>query len=84
MGMFDIIDEELFCPFCGIKQEKGSFQSKDTGDLGTYWKLKEIAKFFDKKEKIEIYTECLYCKKWISINLVVRRMTTQNHGKVKV
>lgn len=83
MGMFDIIEDELFCPFCGTKQKKNSFQSKDTGDLGTYWTIKEIAKFFDKKEKIEIYTECLKCKKWISINLVVWRMTTQTHGVTK-
>ena len=70
--MFDTIEDELFCPFCSLKQD--GFQSKDTGDLLTNWKIKEIVECFDDKDVIEIYTECENCKKWISINLNIWRL----------
>lgn len=74
--MFDIIKNQLFCPFCGEKQKECDFQSKDTGDLATIWTLKEIAKYFDKNDKLEIYSECSKCKEWISINLIIRKMSS--------
>ncbi len=80
MGMFDTIKDKLFCPFCGVEQDKDSFQSKDTGDLGTQWTIKEIADFFDRKEKIEIYTNCNKCNKWISLNLIVWRLNSLDNG----
>ena len=74
--MFDIIEDVLFCPFCGEKQEEREFQSKDIGDIGSIWTLKEIIDNFGKREIIEIYNECLKCKNWISLNIIPWRMAS--------
>jgi len=82
MGMFDTIGEELFCPFCGKKQEKDSFQTKDLSSMASSWTIEEIRKCCDKREIVEIYTECENCKKWISINLQVWRMLARKSHKI--
>ena len=48
--MFDTIDDELFCPFCGTKNDE--FQSKDTGQNLTRWTIKEIETLFEHKDII--------------------------------
>lgn len=67
MGLYDTIEDELFCPFCGAKCK--GFQSKDIGDNLTNWTIQEIETYFDRKDVIEIYDFCENCKKFISINL---------------
>ena len=67
MGMFDTIEDKLFCPFCGAKCSE--FQSKDTGQNLTHWTIKEIETYFERKVTIEIHDICRNCKKFISINL---------------
>jgi len=67
MGLFDTINDELFCPFCGEKNKQ--FQSKDTGQGLSEWTIKEIEIFFERKDIIEIHDVCRNCKKYISINL---------------
>ena len=67
MGMYDEIEDELFCPFCGAKNKQ--FQSKDTGQNLTLWTIKEIETMFERKDIIEIYDICCNCKKFISINI---------------
>lgn len=74
MGMFDIIKDALFCPFCGKQQEECEFQSKDVGEMMNAWTIEKIKKFFPKSSKLEIHSQCTYCKEWISINLDLWRM----------
>lgn len=69
MGMYDVIADELFCPFCGKKQEANAFQSKDMSCMLDTWTIDDIIKFQDKETKINIYHTCNNCNKWISINL---------------
>ena len=74
MGIYDTIEDVLFCPFCGKQQKEHDFQSKDLGRSMHIWDIKSIKMFFPKKPKLEIYSQCSYCKEWISINLDLMRM----------
>jgi len=65
MGMFDTIEDELFCPFCGTKNN--DFQTKDLSDTLDDWKIKDIKRYINKRTKIKIYDRCKKCKKWIEI-----------------
>jgi len=71
MGMFDTIGEELFCPFCGTKQEKDDFQTKDLSNFLSSWTFKEIRKCVTEKQEIRIYTHCRKCERWIEIALSI-------------
>ena len=35
MGLYDWIDEDMWCPYCGVKIPKGSFQTKSFGSTFT-------------------------------------------------
>ena len=72
MGMFDTINEELFCPFCGELNKE--FQTKDLSNFLAVWTIKEIKNCCEKDKIIEIYCKCKKCKQWISINLNLRRI----------
>jgi len=74
MGCFDIIKDNLFCPFCGKKQKEYSFQSKDLGDAMTSWTIGEIKNILPIQSRFEIHSQCDYCKEWISLNLDLMRM----------
>ena len=69
MGLFDTIQDRLFCPFCGKLQEEDSFQTKDLGKNLSDFTLEEIRKFKTGKWKDDtrIYTTCKFCNKWIEI-----------------
>ena len=67
MGAYDHITDELFCPFCGSKNN--DFQTKDTGQGMNSWTIKEIETYFERKDIINIYDICNKCKKTISINI---------------
>ncbi len=72
MGMFDEIEDTLFCPFCGTKN--GYFQTKDLANMLDSWTIEDIKRFGNKGDVINIYNECKKCKEWISINLDLIRM----------
>lgn len=62
MGMFDEIKNELFCPYCGARQQSNSFQTKDFSKcLGSYdiYKVKGI--------NYTIYKTCSNCNNWIEL-----------------
>lgn len=75
MGMFDTIEEELFCPFCGELNK--DFQTKDLSNCLEHWKIKDIKHCCEKNDIIEIYDRCKKCKEWISINLDLRKMNKE-------
>lgn len=66
MGMFDVLTDELFCPYCGFKQD--DFQTKDTACMLDKWSIQELVKFHDDKV-VEVHSVCVKCKKYISINI---------------
>jgi len=74
MGMYDQIENTLFCPFCGKKNNY--FQTKDMANMMYSWTIKDIIKFCSDDDVITIYDECKKCKMWISINLEIRRLKT--------
>jgi len=65
MGMFSTIEDELFCPFCGEKND--NFQTKGLSCLCDWWTIEDIKKFVAWKEEIKIYTQCKKCKKRIEL-----------------
>lgn len=72
MGMFDTLGEVLFCPFCGKKQTKDDFQSKELGDTLSSWTFKEIKNVFTEKDrmtKIHLIHHCNKCKKRIFLTI---------------
>jgi len=71
MGMFDTIQDRLFCPFCGKLQEKDSFQTKDMSSMGTTWTIEEIKKYKTRKlvDDTRIYSNCKFCKNWIELTI---------------
>ena len=75
MGCYETIKDILFCPFCGKQQEEYDFQSTDIGDNMMFpWTIKEVKQLFPKSSKLEIYSQCRYCKEYISINLDLKWM----------
>jgi len=70
MGMFDYIEEELFCPYCGEKND--GFQTKDLLCMLNHWTIAEIKKFRtrQRKDDTRIYTSCKKCKEWIEIVII--------------
>ena len=75
MGMFDTISNKFFCPYCGAKIPGNYLQTKDTDCLGiTPWSIEDLIKFYPLNDIIHIYSDCPKCKKWISLNLELRRL----------
>ena len=64
MGMYDMVSDELFCPFCGEKQEPNSFQTKDFDCVLSTRLLKE---WKQESSRFNIYTECKKCGKWVEL-----------------
>jgi hypothetical protein len=74
MGCFQIIEDALFCPFCGKKQEEFRFQTKSGRYLMMTWTIEEIKGDIPRPLKLEIHSTCNDCGEWISINLDLMRM----------
>ena len=75
MGLFDTISNELFCPYCGAKIEPNTFQTKDTDCLMIDpWSIEDLIKFYPENDVVHIYADCPKYKKWISLNLELRRL----------
>ena len=83
MGMFDTIKDKLFCPFCGKLSEEDEYQTKDLACMLDSWKLSEIAEHCGKRDIMNIYHECKYCKRWVEIEIEVFRLkqSLQELGK---
>lgn len=77
MGMFDMIEDKLFCPFCGKQCEEGDYQTKDLECMCDTWKIEDIIKFCDKDKIVNIYHKCNHCNKWIELKLTVRLMKNE-------
>ncbi len=79
MGMFDEIKGDFWCPFCGKKMIVNgtirTFQTKDLKNNLCVFSLEEalIEYYINFKkgdvEKFHIYSDCPYCKKWISLEI---------------
>ena len=69
MGMYDTIQDRLFCPFCSEPQGPNSFQTKDLSDMLHSWTIKDIARSPTDTKDVTIYTPCKRCKRWIQITL---------------
>jgi len=59
MGMFDVINFEMPCPFCG--ETIYDFQTKDMGKSLSTYELKDVW------GGVEFYSSCHKCKTWVSI-----------------
>lgn len=70
MGLYDTIEDELFCPFCGAKIK--GFQTKDLGQNMFMWTIKEIKSVKTRKWKDDtrIYTHCDKCGEWVEIVII--------------
>lgn len=74
MGMYDVISDSLFCPFCGKKQPANSFQTKDAENMLNTWSLEDVRKHFNIQRKynyITIYSKCdnSDCHQWIELKI---------------
>jgi hypothetical protein len=66
-GMFDTINESLFCCYCGKPQDNLDFQTKDLSSSLSSWTFEEINNCHP-DTNVTFYTTCKFCKKWIEIN----------------
>lgn len=83
MGMFStIVLEKLFCPLCGVQQEKTDGQTKK-GQLDLRTRTK--ARFDRDNPTLGYYKvrfgECTSCKHWIDIDLTNTSEEYANHCK---
>lgn len=67
MGLYDTIEDRIYCPFCGHLSEMGDFQTKDLGCMMNLWTIKEIQKCNKIGREIRIYSQCRNCCKWIEL-----------------
>jgi len=61
MGMFDYVDVEIKCPYCGHLIPSGEFQTKDHDRLLNHVHPNTIRNF---------YGDCPKCEKWIEYNKI--------------
>lgn len=71
MGMYDVIEDVLYCPFCGAAQSKNYFQTKDFDNILAYKTITNYLKEAKETRKLpfEIYAPCIKCNRWISLNI---------------
>ena len=79
MGMFDFIKNELFCPFCGIKQPSDSFQTKDFSKGMNSIDILPI-----KGVNYEIYHQCENCNTWIHLYINFDGVNTIEEGQKQI
>ena len=73
MGMFDTIENELYCPFCGTKQKTNDFQTKDFRKAMTSLDIYEI-----KGINYRIYGTCYHCDNWVELHIGPDGVTQSN------
>lgn len=73
MGMFDVISDRIYCPYCGHLSKEQQYQTKDIACMLDRWTIKEIVDIVDNINEIKFYTECENCGKWVEILLDVKR-----------
>jgi len=79
MGMFDEIKNQLFCPYCGTRQESNTFQTKDFQKcLFSYdiYKVKGI--------NYTIYKSCTTCNNWIELLIDSEGIHTLEEGQKQI
>lgn len=81
MGMYDVISDRLYCPFCGKLQEENDFQTKDLSSSLDRWSLEEIENIFDYHKVTGIHHKCRSCGKWININFETKKNDKMIHEK---
>ena len=64
MGMFDMIENELYCPFCGKRQASNQFQTKDFHNGLNSLDILNI-----KGVLYNIYHQCSDCNNWIDLTI---------------
>lgn len=77
MGLFNWISDELYCPYCGHKQD--GWQTKEHGELYlNTFSLESIRHELqvkaDRVERwlyVEVHTICKGCGQWLSVTMEV-------------
>ena len=70
MGMFDYVSNRLFCPYCGAKQPRCSFQTKSLRCfMDTLTLKKKTSHVWLDEETVELHCPCDFCKAWISLRV---------------
>ena len=73
MGMFDYIQDKIYCPYCGKLSNEQEYQTKRLACMLDRLTIKDIIKYGEDIDEVIFYSECNHCKKWVEITLLVKR-----------
>ena len=77
--MFDYIKNELFCPFCGVKQMACGFQTKDFRNC-----MYELDILKLRGTNYTTYAPCSNCNNWIELNISEEGVHTEKEGRKQI
>ena len=66
MGVFDSIQNRMYCPYCGHRFED-ELQTKDFGCMMRRLKLKKPVRVHGAGEQARLYHSCKKCKSWVEL-----------------